>query len=581
MANEKTLNTRIVLKHDTLAKWQSSDYNKTSYLKEGEIAIVTLGNVVDGSGEKANHPVLFKVGTGEHLFDELPFASALAADVYAWAKASDVVLEGKTIKFVGSNKTINIPFITESEANNLISAALANYSTTAQMEAAIEVETNRALAAEEAISERIDAFNLPEGGFASKSEFDELKGKVEDEDGAMAKANSAYELAESKVSTSDFNTFKTENTAAIGTAKSEAIAAAAEDATTKANAAQAAAEATAAADATSKANKALEDAKEYADANDANETFTISYTDKTITLTGSNGTNSSIPADDFIKDGMIESVAISEDGKNLVITWNTDAGKEATTIALSELADIYTGVDGTTVKVDVSADDKISAEVKTNSLTDGHIASNAAIAKSKLANDVQESLNKADTAIQSLDGYATETYADGVAATAKSEAIAAIPKNIGAFTNDAKYISTLDTNLEIDNESMSLKSGYVTIDGAAGLDLQSSGESVFITPAEGYNVVVYSELNMSNHKIINLDTPIENTDAANKKYVDDRDAAILEVAKQYADNNDADTTYTAKADGGLKLDGTEFSIDDSFTFVFDCGTSDSNYNALA
>ena len=53
--------------------------------------------------------------------------------------------------------------------------------------------------------------------------------------------------------------------AEVATAKGEAIADAAADATSKANAAQSAAEATAAADATSKANAALADAEEYAD----------------------------------------------------------------------------------------------------------------------------------------------------------------------------------------------------------------------------------------------------------------------------------------------------------------------------
>lgn len=219
---EKVLNTRIQLKYDTLANWTASSFK----LKAGELAIVTLGNVVDGSAGKANqHPVLFKVGTGEHTFSELPYASALAADVYAWAKASDVVLEGKTINFKnGDNvvKSIVLNYITEAEANTLISNALKSYSTTEEMNAAIKVEADRAKAAEEALGDRIDAFNLPEGGFASKSEFDALKGKVEDEDGALARANAAYTLAESKVATSDFETFKTSNTKAIADAQAAA-----------------------------------------------------------------------------------------------------------------------------------------------------------------------------------------------------------------------------------------------------------------------------------------------------------------------------------------------------------------------
>lgn len=118
------------------------------------------------------------------------------------------------------------------------------------------------------------------------------------------------------------------------------------------------------------------------------------------------GSETAINATDFIKDGMIESVALSEDGLNLVITWNTDSDKgenNVTTIPLSGLVDVYTGVDGTTIKVEVSSDDKVSAEVKTGSLKDGHIASDAAIAKGKLASDVQTSLGLADSAVQEDD----------------------------------------------------------------------------------------------------------------------------------------------------------------------------------
>jgi hypothetical protein len=150
-----------------------------------------------------------------------------------------------------------------------------------------------------------------------------------------------------------------------------------------------------------KIDELVQGAKDYADTNDADTKYGITYDSdaKKIKLV-EGGTTSEIDATDFIKDGMIESVAIDEETQELVITWNTDAGKSATSIPLSELADIYTGVDGTTVTVTVSSDDKISAEVKTGSIKDGHIASDAAIAKSKLASDVQASLAKADSALQ-------------------------------------------------------------------------------------------------------------------------------------------------------------------------------------
>ena len=166
---EKILNTRIQLKYDTLSNWNSSTFK----LKAGELAIVTLGETKDGSiaGSVNQHPVLFKVGTGNHTFAELPFASALAADVYAWAKAADVKLNGKTIQFLDASnnaiKSIELNYITSAEATSLINTALQSYSTTEQMNTAINAEADRAKAAEKALGERIDAFNLPEGGFAS------------------------------------------------------------------------------------------------------------------------------------------------------------------------------------------------------------------------------------------------------------------------------------------------------------------------------------------------------------------------------------------------------------------------------
>ena len=84
-------------------------------------------------------------------------------------------------------------------------------------------------------------------------------------------------------------------------------------------------------------------------------TLTIDYNsdDKKIYLKGVNGaTISSIDATDFIKDGMIDSVVL-EEGKEdeegsryLVITWNTDAGKDVTRLDVSELFNPYQAGNG-------------------------------------------------------------------------------------------------------------------------------------------------------------------------------------------------------------------------------------------
>lgn len=85
MAEEKILNTRIQLKYDSYENWNS----KNPTLLAGEIAIAKLTTVaaVKPGENDTQAPVLFKVGPG--AFNSLPWVSALAADVYSWAKKTE------------------------------------------------------------------------------------------------------------------------------------------------------------------------------------------------------------------------------------------------------------------------------------------------------------------------------------------------------------------------------------------------------------------------------------------------------------------------------------------------------------
>ena len=83
MAQDKILQTRISLKYDTYANWHS----KNPTLLEGEVAVVVVPNAVDNI--KNVPTILFKVGDGAKKFDELPWVSGPAGDVYAWAKAEN------------------------------------------------------------------------------------------------------------------------------------------------------------------------------------------------------------------------------------------------------------------------------------------------------------------------------------------------------------------------------------------------------------------------------------------------------------------------------------------------------------
>ena len=92
----KNLNTRIALKYDSYENWT----HHNPILLKGEIAIAELPVDANkpGTGEPnaegstpaiQNAPnILFKVGDGVNHYNDLKFISALAADVYSWAKAA-------------------------------------------------------------------------------------------------------------------------------------------------------------------------------------------------------------------------------------------------------------------------------------------------------------------------------------------------------------------------------------------------------------------------------------------------------------------------------------------------------------
>ena len=497
MANEVQLNTRISLRYDSYKNWTTNN----PILMPGEVALAyveatQLPTVGDHTVASITPPnILVKVGhdTTTH-YNDLQFISARAADVNEYAKYTKDAFE-TAVKALASAE-LSSGISENARAIQALQDLVGSESVTAQIAAAIEAlklaETYATKEHTHTVSEITDfatnvATQVEAYNYATKTE---AQGYADAKDDDIAEAKKAG----------------TDAAAALNTYKEEvATALAGKQDTIPANTY----------DAYGAAAQALADAKAYADANDADTQYGIEYDSNTkkIKLV-SDTSKTEIDASAFIKDGMIESVVLSEDGLNLVITWNTDSGKDAVTIPLSGLVDVYTGVDGTTVNVNVSSDNKVSAEVKTGSIKDGHIAADAAIAKSKLATDVQTSLGLADSAIQEADltntlkNYYNKTETDGLVADAKK-----------AGTDAAAALNTYK-----DEVAEALAGKQDTI------------------PANTYDAYGAA-------------------------------AQALADAKAYADANDADTTYTAADGGGLKLDGTAFSIDTSVTFVFNCGTS--------
>lgn len=84
---EHMIETRILLRYDTLNNWM----NSTVILKPGEAAVAAaqFNYTIESSNDRPEHtpPAIgIKIGDGYHYFSELPWIQGVAGDVYAWAK---------------------------------------------------------------------------------------------------------------------------------------------------------------------------------------------------------------------------------------------------------------------------------------------------------------------------------------------------------------------------------------------------------------------------------------------------------------------------------------------------------------
>lgn len=136
MANTEFF-TRIRLKYDTYENWK----DENPVLLEGEIAIVNLTseieqNEVDNEnkvdGGEIESAILIKVGDGKTPFNNLPWLSAKAADVYNWAKQDE---EHFLDWLAGNNKestdNAKITFATDTELDTELTALKNTVYTTA------------------------------------------------------------------------------------------------------------------------------------------------------------------------------------------------------------------------------------------------------------------------------------------------------------------------------------------------------------------------------------------------------------------------------------------------------------------
>ena len=80
------------------------------------------------------------------------------------------------------------------------------------------------------------------------------------------------------------------------------------------------------------------------------------------------GLTSEVDATDFIKDGMLSTVAYDAASHNIVLTFNTDAGTTPISVDVGALVDTYTATSSDTVNMTVT-NNEFRAEVRDDSLT--------------------------------------------------------------------------------------------------------------------------------------------------------------------------------------------------------------------
>lgn len=543
----KQINTRILLKYDSYENWQASSF----ILKKGEAAICEMKNTVD---QTADPTILVKFGDGEKTFSQLPWSSALAADVYAWAKESGI----KTEKVIAENASaadgsvevfVGVEFkATETNPNGAlvftcayaakasdITAALADYATkaevaTAKQEAITAASGDATSKAEAALlSANVYTDELADGQVnTNKENIATLTTKVQtlEANGGQANVIEGVQVngadltpdANKKVNIELANA----TVAKAGDADKLGGVAAADYAT---NAALA-----------NKADKSVVDemytneqidalvkgAKDYADTNDANTEYHVEYDseNKKIKLVaGADASKMEIDATTFIKDGMISNVTIGDDN-DLVITFNTDAGREDIVLPLDQLVDIYTGVEGAKVAVSVSADKKISADIVAGS-----------IAKTDLATDVQTSLGLADTALQEH---------QDISHLATKDEVVAVLADAQAYADEAlnDYAKTADVNNAI---STAINGEITRADGA-------------YAPKETTATGITEAKNAASAAQTTADAALPKTTAE----------------ADYLKKTDAASTYRAKAD---KITSDDLSNE---VFIFNCGDATHN-----
>lgn len=213
----------------------------------------------------------------------------------------------------------------------------------------------------------------------------------------------------------------------------------------------------------------------------------------------------SVNAARFIKDGMLDTVEYNKDSKILTLTWNTDAGKNATEIDLNDLIDTYKGsehiiveTDGTIKVADDVALDSDLTSLETalttliNTKLDATAVNKAIDDKITAANlDQYAKASDVDTALaEKADAQTVTDLATEVAKKADAETVNTALNNkvdTTTYTGDmAKVAKTEDVNSQFN--AVGTRIGEIEADVEANAkaieDLASEASTTYATKDE-------------------------------------------------------------------------------------------------
>lgn len=184
---------------------------------------------------------------------------------------------------------------------------------------------------------------------------------------------------------------------------------------------------------------------------------------KKINLKHDDNTLFSIDASAFIKDGMINNVVV-ENG-NIVITFNTDAGKEPISLPLTEIFNPANYYDKTAIdqllagKADKNSLSSVATSGDYNDLSNKPEIPEVPTEVSAFANDAGYL-----TEHQSLEDYAlkSELFSGSYNDLTDKPTIPTVPSDVSAFNNDAGYLTEHQSLEGYATEQWVGEQGYLT-----------------------------------------------------------------------------------------------------------------------